>query len=115
MPASDVVRNANVKAIWFPAPTSTTFDSDNHDSTMATNAENSNPPLDSEKEPVVVGQTSHLSKITKGIDEKLLKHSHDVDAAMQAFEGLDGQVIELTEEKSRALLRKIDWHLMPVG
>lgn len=48
------------------------------------------------------------------IGEKLQKHSHDADAAMKAFEGLDGQVIELTEEKSRALLKKIDRHLMPV-
>ncbi|EAT76771.2 hypothetical protein SNOG_15933 [Parastagonospora nodorum SN15] len=48
------------------------------------------------------------------IGEKLQKHSHDADAAMQAFEGMDGQVIELTEEKSRALLKKIDRHLMPI-
>jgi hypothetical protein len=33
---------------------------------------------------------------------------------MKAFEGMEGQVVELTEEKSRRLLRKIDWHLMPV-
>ncbi|KAH3991030.1 hypothetical protein HBI56_235230 [Parastagonospora nodorum] len=48
------------------------------------------------------------------IGEKLQKHSHDADAAMQAFDGMDGQVIELTEEKSRALLKKIDRHLMPI-
>jgi ACS family allantoate permease-like MFS transporter len=48
------------------------------------------------------------------ISEKLVKHSHDADAAMKAFEGMDGQVIELTEEKNKALLKKIDRHLMPV-
>lgn len=47
-------------------------------------------------------------------DEKILKHSHDADAAMQAFEGLDGETIVLTEEERKRLLRKIDWHLMPV-
>lgn len=49
------------------------------------------------------------------LDEKIVKHSHDADAAMKAFEGLDGQVIELTAEKNKALLRKIDWHMMPVS
>lgn len=49
------------------------------------------------------------------LDEKILKHSHDADAAMKAFEGMDGQAIELTPEKNKALLRKIDWHLMPVS
>jgi ACS family allantoate permease-like MFS transporter len=34
---------------------------------------------------------------------------------MKAFEGMDGQMIELTPEKNKALLRKIDWHLMPVS
>lgn len=54
------------------------------------------------------------SNLKQKIDEKLLKHSHDADAAMKAYEGLDGQVLELTEEKRKALLRKIDWHLMPI-
>lgn len=53
--------------------------------------------------------------IVQKLDEKILKHSHDADAAMKAFEGMDGQVIELTPEKNKALLRKIDWHLMPVS
>jgi ACS family allantoate permease-like MFS transporter len=53
--------------------------------------------------------------LTKIINTKLLKHSHDADAAMKAFEGTDGQVVELSEEKNKALLRKIDWHLMPVS
>jgi ACS family allantoate permease-like MFS transporter len=53
--------------------------------------------------------------IKRALDEKLLKHSHDADAAMKAFEGMGGQVVELTEEKSKALLRKIDMHMMPVS
>lgn len=53
--------------------------------------------------------------IVQKLDEKILKHSHDADAAMKAFEGMDGQMIELTPEKNKALLRKIDWHLMPVS
>ncbi|KAF1916418.1 membrane transporter [Ampelomyces quisqualis] len=52
--------------------------------------------------------------LKRSINEKLVKHSHDADAAMEAFEGMDGQVLELTPEKSKELLRKIDWHLMPI-
>jgi ACS family allantoate permease-like MFS transporter len=76
----------------------------------------STPPMDVEKETVVGNNNRGLKKVMpKGLDEKLLKHSHDADAAMMAFEGMDGQVIELTEEKNKALLRKIDWHMMPVS
>lgn len=70
---------------------------------------------DVEKDAVVTPRTQSGIETPKGIDEKILKHSHDADAAMKAFEGMDGQTIELTEEKSKALLRKIDWHLMPVS
>lgn len=79
---------------------------------MASATEKSSPPVDVEKETGVEETSS--SKLPKEISSKLLKHSHDADTAMKAFEGMDGQVIELTEEKSKALLRKIDWHLMPV-
>lgn len=69
---------------------------------------------DPEKDAVI--EDTATKAVPKGaLSEKLLKHSHDVDAAMKAFEGMEGQVITLTEEKSKALLRKIDWHLMPVG
>lgn len=53
--------------------------------------------------------------LVKHMDEKILKHSHDADAAMKAFEGYEGQTLELSEEKRKALLRKIDLHLMPVS
>lgn len=67
-----------------------------------------------EKEPVAHDAAHEEIGPPKGISTKLLKHLHDADAAMKAFEGLDGQVIELTEEKSKAILRRIDWHLMPI-
>jgi ACS family allantoate permease-like MFS transporter len=80
---------------------------------MATATERTTP-ADVEKVSTTIGNTAPLSGLKKTIDEKLLKHSHDADAAMKAFEGMDGQVIELTEAKNKALLRKIDMHLMPV-
>jgi ACS family allantoate permease-like MFS transporter len=67
-----------------------------------------------EKETAIIDDSAPKSGLKKTLNEKLMKHSHDADAAMKAFEGMEGQVIELTEEKSKALLRKIDWHLMPV-
>jgi MFS transporter, ACS family, allantoate permease len=48
------------------------------------------------------------------LKSKLAKHSHDADTALQAFDGLHGEVLALTPEKEKELLRKIDWHLMPV-
>lgn len=49
-------------------------------------------------------------------DPVFLKHAdkNDADEAMKAFIGHDGEVIELTPEIERSLLRKIDWNLMPV-
>lgn len=48
------------------------------------------------------------------IDQRILKHSHDADEAMKAFTEAHGEVAELDEETNRRLLRKIDWHLMPI-
>jgi ACS family allantoate permease-like MFS transporter len=81
---------------------------------MANAAETATVPADMEKETVITGDRSPQLGLKNKINEKLVKHSHDADAAMKAFEGMEGQVLELTEEKSKALLRKIDWHLMPV-
>ena len=81
---------------------------------MAAATEHTAPPMDAEKTAFTTDDVSSPTTLSKSIGSTLLKHSHDADAAMKAFEGLDGQVVELTEEKSRALLRKIDWHLMPV-
>ena len=68
--------------------------------------------IDEEKGSVVDAPPPGL---VQHIDDKILKHSHDADAAMRAFEGYEGQTIEISEETNRRLLRKIDWHLMPVS
>ncbi|KAG9235199.1 MFS allantoate transporter-like protein [Amylocarpus encephaloides] len=39
---------------------------------------------------------------------------NDGDIALKAFAGHDGEAIILTPENERALLRKIDWNLMPM-
>lgn len=46
----------------------------------------------------------------------LLKHAdrNDADEALKVLEGEIGEVIELTPEDERKLLRKIDWNLMPL-
>lgn len=82
---------------------------------MANAAETTHRPTDVEKVVSTTDNESVAPGLVKKLDAKILKHSHDADAAMKAFEGMDGQVIELTPEKSKALLRKIDWHLMPVS
>ncbi|KAK7744108.1 Allantoate permease [Cytospora paraplurivora] len=45
-----------------------------------------------------------------------LKHAdhNDADEALRVLEGENGEVVELTPEADRKLLRKIDWHLMPL-
>lgn len=85
---------------------------------MATAGEVTHPHTDVGDVEKVVSTTDNESVspgVVQKLDGKMLKHSHDADAAMKAFEGMDGQVIELTPEKSKALLRKIDLHLMPVS
>jgi ACS family allantoate permease-like MFS transporter len=81
---------------------------------MANANETATMAADMEKETIVRDDSSPPSGLKKTINDKLVKHSHDADAAMKAFEGMNGEVIELTPEKSKALLRKIDFHLMPV-
>jgi ACS family allantoate permease-like MFS transporter len=48
------------------------------------------------------------------VDKNILKHSHDADEALKAFASHQGQVLELTEEDNKRLLRRIDWNLMPI-
>lgn len=48
------------------------------------------------------------------VDKNILKHSHDADEAMKAFQGAEGQVIEIDAATNKRLLRKIDMNLMPV-
>lgn len=46
----------------------------------------------------------------------ILKHAdrNDADEALKVLEGENGEVIELTPEDERKLLRKIDWNIMPM-
>lgn len=44
--------------------------------------------------------------------EKVIAHSGDADEALKAF--ADGEIIEIDEATNKRLLRKIDWHLMPI-
>ncbi|KAJ5984599.1 MFS allantoate transporter [Penicillium waksmanii] len=50
----------------------------------------------------------------KNVDPTLVKHANDADEAMKVFEHMQGEAIELDEATNRRLLRKIDWHIMPV-
>ena len=47
--------------------------------------------------------------------EAIIKHANDADEAMKAFEGYEGESLVLDEATNKKLLRKIDWHLMPVS
>ncbi|RAL15091.1 allantoate permease family MFS transporter [Aspergillus homomorphus CBS 101889] len=51
---------------------------------------------------------------TKAVDPVLLQHAQDADEALAAFQNLQGEVIELDEATNKRLLRRIDWHIMPV-
>jgi ACS family allantoate permease-like MFS transporter len=79
---------------------------------MTTTTEHTSVPEDVEKG--TIRETQSTGGMKGHISDALLKHSHDADTAMKAFEGFEGQTIELTEEANRKLLRKIDLHLMPV-
>jgi MFS transporter, ACS family, allantoate permease len=46
--------------------------------------------------------------------ERIVKHAKDADAALKALEALDPSQIHIDDETNRRLLRKIDWHLMPI-
>ena len=43
-----------------------------------------------------------------------IKHKIDVDEAMKAFEGHEGEILVLDDATNKRLLRRIDWHLMPL-
>ena len=65
------------------------------------------PMEDPEKAPV---RNASASSVQAG---NILKHSHDADEAMKAFEGQEGR-IEIDEATNRRLLRIIDLRLMPL-
>lgn len=62
--------------------------------------------------PEVEKQTSPIDN--GGPPSKVLKHSHDADEAMKAFEGHDGEVLIMDEATNKRLLRKIDFNIMPL-
>lgn len=69
--------------------------------------------LRNEKEPIP-GISQDAIRSGSVVPEKILKHSHDADAALKAFAGYEGTVIEIDEATNKRLLRKIDMHLMPI-
>lgn len=58
--------------------------------------------------------TDDEGKIANNV--QILKHAdrNDADEALKVLEGENGETIEMTPEEQRRLLRKIDWHLMPM-
>ncbi|KAI9738826.1 MAG: hypothetical protein M1834_008333 [Cirrosporium novae-zelandiae] len=52
--------------------------------------------------------------VDSAVPEKVLHHVVDADEAMKAFAGHEGEVLEVDEATNKRLLRKIDWHLMPL-
>lgn len=46
--------------------------------------------------------------------EKQPARTHDADEALNAFEELQGEAIELDAGTNKWLLKIIDWHLMPI-
>jgi ACS family allantoate permease-like MFS transporter len=68
--------------------------------------------VDVEKETI----TQESTRDSRGIvPEDIIKHSHDADEALKAFEAHRGHSIEIDEATSKRLLRKIDWNMMPVS
>lgn len=49
-----------------------------------------------------------------GPPERVLKHAHDADEAMKAFEGHEGEMLVLDGATNKRLLNKIDRNIMPV-
>lgn len=48
------------------------------------------------------------------VPDNILKHSHDADEALKAFQGHEGEVIHIDEATNKRLLKRIDWNLMPI-
>lgn len=72
-------------------------------------------PMDSEK--ADGAELGRLPTVHDGATSNIiLKHAdqNDGDEALKAFMGHEGEVIVMTPEMEKKLLRKIDWNLMPV-
>lgn len=77
-------------------------------------AENEKHTLDPEVEKQLPPQLADAIKEGR-VPDKILKHAHDADEAMKAFQGHEGQIIELDEYTNKRILRRIDWNLIPVS
>ena len=49
-----------------------------------------------------------------GPPARVLKHAHDADEAMKAFEGHEGDMLVLDAATNKRLLNRIDRNIMPV-
>lgn len=65
---------------------------------------------------VIAGTDITEEQIRRGsvVPEQILKHSHDADEALKAFQSYEGQVITIDEATNKRLLRRIDWNLIPL-
>lgn len=72
----------------------------------------------SSDDPEKVAQLTPQATIENGeVKEPRFVHAdlNDGDIALKAFAGHEGEMIVMTPEAEKALLRKIDWNLMPVS
>ena len=70
--------------------------------------------LDEKRAPSPVDlEADERRRSSHGAVAKVLKHSHDADEAMKAFEGREGPIV-IDEATNKRLLRIIDWNLIPL-
>jgi len=62
--------------------------------------------------PVDIEAVRNVSIMSSKAGQKILAHSHDADEAMKAFAA--GEIIEITPEENKRLLRIIDRNLIPL-
>lgn len=67
--------------------------------------EKASSPVDMEKEPISLEDGS-------APPSRVLKHAHDADEAMKAFQ--EGEIEVIDEATNKRLLRTIDFNIMPV-
>lgn len=64
-------------------------------------------PVDPEK---IGGRNNSVASVQAA---QILKHSHDADEALKAFQDNEGR-IEIDEATNKRLLRIVDWNLIPL-
>ena len=68
------------------------------------------------KEPVTPTEIENGAiRSGSGPPERVLKHAHDADEAMKAFEGHEGEILVLDGATNKRLLSRIDRNIMPVS